>query len=395
MTDQQDGSIIRHESSSLSKAAPLGNPLVSRMAGDVLSRVNSIQITQERVQLGDYSFRPPDYRQIMRWAETFGLDPIELLGVFEKSGYLEVADGAILSLRWDLKKLPFPGNDWEYGILITDLYIVGSYSKEQSGRLCITGENLPNLANLTLRGLNGIAAEISRLPKLEWLSCCNCKLPALTLRLDDFPGLRGLELERNELKQSDFSFLPDMLHLWHTENRLTEINLMHFPGLKTLNLRGNQIKNLDLSPTPLLTELNCSNNQLKELDLSQTPLLNELDCSNNQLNELDLSSTQLLIELNCSNNQLKELDLEPTSSLASLICSANQIVKLDISQSPRCDTPNNESDLVDPPYFSCEENPLEKIVLTNNQYLKLSGKIPNGAMVEVAFSANMVSGLDA
>ena len=212
MTDQQDGSIIKRESSSLSKEPPLDNTIASRMAGDLLSRVKGAQVAQERIQLGAYSFRPPDYRQIMRWAETFGIDSIDLLDNFEKAEYFEVSDGAILSLRWDLEKLPLPPNDWEDGMSIKCLYIRGKFSKEQRrGHLCITGESMPNLSDLTLWGLGTISVEISRLPKLEWLRCWSCNLQAL--RLEDFPSLCGLSLRRNKLRHFEFSFLPDLIHL--------------------------------------------------------------------------------------------------------------------------------------------------------------------------------------
>jgi Leucine-rich repeat (LRR) protein len=419
MTDQQDGSIIRRASSRLSKAAPLGNPITSRIVGDLLSLVKGDQVVQDRIQLGHYSFRPQDHRQVMKWAETFKIDPIDLLGIFEKSGYFEVAGGAILGLLWDLEKLPTPPNDWEDGMLITTLWIRGKYSTEQRDRLCITEEDLPQLVDLELKALWGLQIEIGRLPKLKWLELRSCNLA--TLRLEDFPSLRGLFLFRTELCSIEPSYLPDLLHLAHNRNKLTEIDLMHFPGLKSLDIgaastittRSNQIRSLDLSPTPLLTDLdcsynklqvldlsstplltrlNCSNNQLKELDLSTTPLLTTLNCSGNQLKELDLSPTPLLTELDCGNNQLQSLDLKPTSSLTSLVCRGNIIKELDISQVPQCDCPEDKVGLMDPPYFSCEENPLEKIILTQNQYLRLRGKIPKNATVEVVSGEVMHQG---
>ena len=387
MTDQQDGSIIRRESSSLSKAAPLGNPITSRMAGDLLSRVKGDQIVQERIQLGHYSFRPQDHRQVMKWAETFKIDPIDLLGILEKGGYFEVADGAILGLLWDLKELPTLPNDWEDGMLITSLSIIGKYKTEQRDRLCITAEDLPHLVDLELKALWGLPIQIGRLPKLKWLMLRRCNLA--TLRLEDLPSLRGLFLYRTEYSSIEPSYLPDLLHLSHGSNKLTEIDLMHFPGLKSLDIEDSQLQELDLSSTSLLTELNCKNNQLQELDLRSTPLLTNLNCSGNQLKKLYLSPTPLLTELDCGNNQLQGLDLKPISSLTSLVCRANQIKELDISQAPQCDCPKNEHDLVDPPYFSCEDNPLEKIILTENQYLRLRDRIPHNATVEVVSGAIM------
>ena len=142
MTDQHDSSIIRSENTSLSKTPALSNPIVSRMAGDVLSRVKSNQVVQERIQLGDYSFRTPDYRQIMKWSQIFNLDPLSLLRLFEETSWepldgsefdpikFEVHDGSIQNLGWDFGHLPFVPCEWEQGLKIMSIGFRGSSTGE-------------------------------------------------------------------------------------------------------------------------------------------------------------------------------------------------------------------------------------------------------------------------
>ena len=355
MTDQQNGSIIRSESSSLSKAAPLGNPIVSRMAGDLLSRVAGDQVAQERIQLGDYSFRLPDHKQLMEWAETLGLDPIELVKTLERIGRgdrFQVGDGAILSLRWDLKVLPIPPNDWVEGLTIRILEITGAMCTKRYN-LGFTSSNLPHLTDLTILG-SKLTVDIIEIPTLERLWCSGSTLKEF--RLGNFPILSSLSLQRCKLTELDLRYYAPRLYLLQcrrislhdldislfpcleilsiVDGGLNRIDLEPLPMLKSLCCRGNQLKELDLLPTPHLTQLDCSSNQLKELDLSPAPLLTELDCSSNQLQELDLSSVFNLTELNCLNNQITEIDLKPVPKLIHLGYDKPRIPNLDLTHTP-------------------------------------------------------------
>ena len=198
MTDQQNGSIIRRESSSLSKVAPSGNPLISRMAGDVLSRVKSNQIAQERIQLGDYSFRPPDYRQIMRWAQIFRLDALKLLTLFESSKWhlntdsdtkrdrpdlnpieFEVKNGAIISLAWNFDSLPFLPKEWEQGLKIISIGFLGASPKE----LSIYGIDLPLIEQIACSACHLSSLKLSGLLNLKRLDCSENNLAKIELDL--------------------------------------------------------------------------------------------------------------------------------------------------------------------------------------------------------------------
>jgi hypothetical protein len=137
MTDPKERSIVRGGSGALSRPSGSANPLISRMADDVLSNFKDRKITQERIQLGDYSFCQQDHRQIMRWSKIGGIEPLELLSILEdtvcepaRSDWIDciefkVDSGSIISLAWPSETLNSLPNEWEAGLRIESLGICG------------------------------------------------------------------------------------------------------------------------------------------------------------------------------------------------------------------------------------------------------------------------------
>lgn len=333
MTDQQDGSIIRRESSSLSKAAPSGNPLISRMAGDVLSRVKSNQLSHERIHLGSYSFCLPDYKQIVKWSGIIEIDPLELLEIFENTqcepahdGSLdpiqfEVLSGSIRSLPWPLDILgPLP-NEWEAGLHILSVGLCG----ETQGDINISGDNHPRLENLI---------------------CAYCGLTALPIQR--MPTLMRLDCSGNNLHSIDISELTSLRVLACASNNLDRLELGSNSQLLYLNCESNNLLDLGLGAVPLLAHLHCSQNGLSSLEARDLPSLEYLDCKSNMLTKLDLRSAKRLWHLDCRNNRISELFLPPgltylhcgynflrqlilPSTLRYLYCSVNHIFEIKTS----------------------------------------------------------------
>jgi len=362
MTDPKTSPIVRSGAGALSRPSGFANPIVSRMADDVLRKANENRISQELIQLGRYSFCPQDHKQIIRWAETFGLDSLDLLKIFEEIGDFDVVDGTIMSLKWDLKQLPLPTADWEDNLSIRKLYIRGRFSKEQTGNLRITGKSLSNLEDLTLWGTGPISATVTELPRLEHLRCWSSNLSSL--RLKEFPALVNLSMRRNNLKALEPCFSQLLTSFTCNSNNLHKFEPSLFPCLEWLHLNDNQLKTIDLSPLPMLEDLSVAGNRLTSVDLRHVPRLRSLSIYRNLLATLDLSATPLVTSLDCSNNCIKELDL---SRVPDLLEGFNE----------------DKHDELLGPSFSCENNPLDLVILTESQATTLSHAIPSSAKVIV------------
>tara|TARA_R110002072_G_scaffold302810_1_gene488907 strand:- start:2122 stop:3291 length:1170 start_codon:yes stop_codon:yes gene_type:complete len=351
--DEEDKkSLTLRSGSELAVSKPKGSRIVSQMTQDVLARTHSREAPQARFKLGDYEFREPDYRQILRWSEQLEMHPEALLEVLQNSvNYAEkkkdrftVEDGAITTLVWSLRRLAhYPPSTWEPGLVIKELYILGIPGHwpdtEPSLRpvlpclrvLELPGEFEGGQSYGPLRTL-----DLSLVPGLTGL---NCKGNQLTeLDLSPVPGLTDLNCSENQLTELDLSPVPGLTDLNCSENQLTELDLSPVPGLTRLFLGGNRLTELDLSPVPELSELSCQRNQFTELDLSLVPGLSILYCNINKLTELDLSPVPGLTKLHCHVNQLTELDLSPVPGLTRLYCHKNQLTELDLSPVPDLNT---------------------------------------------------------
>jgi hypothetical protein len=301
------------------------------MADDVLRKANANRISQELIQLGRYSFCPQDHKQIIRWAEAFRLDSLDLLKIFEEIGDFDVVDGIIMSLKWDLRYLPLPPSDWEKNLSIRRLFIRGKYSKETSkGDLYITGANLPSLRSLAIRGTGPVKVTVTRLEELESLQCWKSILSSIDLA--EFPSLSSLSLtEKTKLTNIRYCYKPNLKYLQLSDGIISCIPLDFFPNLETLSLNSNHLLAIDLSFVPRLISLSLDNNQLERIDLQPVAGLRSLSIANNALTNIDLSSVPLLSELNCRENRLTELNLKPVPNLTELWCSKNQLLELDLS----------------------------------------------------------------
>ena len=97
MTDRDCKSIVAKPTTEVAPIRPGARAIVGRMvtnAMDILRRREG-----GRHSIGDYEFRDPDYQQILIWAEATTLSPEVLVATIRQEG-LDVADGAIVCLRW-------------------------------------------------------------------------------------------------------------------------------------------------------------------------------------------------------------------------------------------------------------------------------------------------------
>jgi hypothetical protein len=334
MTDEEKALVLGKDSAITEQKAG-SKAILNRIVTDAMSVARSpeqIPISA-RFPIGDYEFKEPDYRQIVRWAEQLDLsheEVVERLGrsiysFEEKEISFEVQDGSIVSLVIDYELFPIIHFICEKGLAIRELAF-----KARSEQVSKTIEiDLEFLNVLYCSDINLVKLELSNVPALYLLDCSYNKLT--TLDLSNVPALNYFSFFNNQLTELDISNVPFVTELGCGYNRLTNLDLSNVPALTLLDFGFNQLTDLDLSNVPALTELYCYENQLNELDLTNVPLLTRLNCAENQLTKLDLSNLTLLTRLNCAENQLAELNLLNVPLLTELYCHDNMLTELDIS----------------------------------------------------------------
>jgi Leucine-rich repeat (LRR) protein len=346
MTEDKTNSLIHRPGSGLTGSVRGSNPILKRMTQDVLARAQDNQMSHARFRIGDYLLRQPDYRQIVYWADELNMTPEALLAVlaetllepddcnFEPVSF-SMADGAIVSLAWDLERLGNIPADWEPGLLIRTLGFFGEVSdahilirpilSKLKALICyVVGPFFSEESNL-LVDLSGVTGLIE-------LHCIGH--PIIKIDLSPVSELTKLECSVNYHNEIDLSLVPKLKELVCMYNELTDLDLSSVQGLIKLQCAGNHLKNLNLSTLTELRELDLWNNQLTKLDLSNVSGLTELCCGVNSLTQLDLSPVPGLVWLCCKENQLTELDLSLTPRLTKLYCGRNKLTQLDLSPVP-------------------------------------------------------------
>ena len=174
--------------------------------------------------------------------------------------------------------------------------------------------NLPELTDLYLWGNHDLKSiDVSKNPKLEFLSASHCKLTALDVSHNR--KLVKLYVDDNQLTALDVSSNYMLKKLGCYENQLTALDLSYNGALEYLGVNDNPITELNLHPLSNLQELSCYKMKLTKLDVSRCPKLRRLYCNDNQIETLDLRSNKKLETLQCQNNRLSWLDLSSNTAL--------------------------------------------------------------------------------
>ena len=155
--------------------------------------------------------------------------------------------------------------------------------------------------------------DVSKNPKLEFLSVSHCKLTSLNV--SNNRKLVELFVYNNQLTALDVrsNYLLKTLDCY--ENQLTALDLSYNGALESLSVNDNPITELNLHPLSNLQKLSCSKMQLKKLDVDRCPKLRRLYCNDNQIETLDLRSNKKLETLYCQNNRLSWLNLSSNTAL--------------------------------------------------------------------------------
>ena len=174
--------------------------------------------------------------------------------------------------------------------------------------------NLPELTDLYLWGNHDLKSiDVSKNPKLEFLSASHCKLTALDV--SNNRKLVKLYVDDNQLTALDVRSNYMLKKLGCYENQLTALDLSSNVSLEDLGVNDNPITELNLHPLSNLQQLSCSKMKLTKLDVDRCPKLRRLYCNDNQIETLDLRSNKKLETLYCQNNRLSWLDLSSNTAL--------------------------------------------------------------------------------
>ena len=174
--------------------------------------------------------------------------------------------------------------------------------------------NLPELTDLYLWGNHDLKSiDVSKNPKLEFLSVSHCKLTSLNV--SNNRKLVKLYVDDNQLTALDVRSNYMLKKLGCYENQITALDLSSNVALEYLGVNDNPITELNLHPLSNLQELSCYKMKLTKLDVSRCTELRRLYCNDNQIETLDLRSNKKLETLQCQNNRLSWLDLSSNTAL--------------------------------------------------------------------------------
>jgi hypothetical protein len=332
MSTPNDKPIRSSGVSGLSGPMRAGNPILRRMSEDMLRRAKACEPNEERFHLGNYTFRRPDYNQILAWARALEMDPLQLLAVLEETSWdlneggmlesigliefikFEVEDGSIVSLAWDFERLPILSAVWEQDLRIRSF---GTDGPTATGSLLLRG-NQTSLIIIDCRQSQLKILDLQGGSELMMLWCSENQLQELSL--ENNTRLWWIRCEDNQLAKLNLQCVPKLMILTCANNQLQALDLSKVNSLALLRCHANQIKELDLHYTPKLFFLYCQDNQLTELDLRCVPELKQLWCHSNRLHALDLANLNSLKMVTCHSNQIKELDLQCLPVLKEIWC---------------------------------------------------------------------------
>jgi Leucine-rich repeat (LRR) protein len=313
--------LILHPGSGIARVGPQSGRIVSEMVSDALalsraaSAMTQLPIPLWPFKIGDHELCETDYRQILRWAEALGIEPIDVI--------------ESLSIEPDFET-QYAASGCEHELDILDI----------------------GLSKIKYRRITCLAWNFKALPLFDFEMAEDMAIEELEFS-GRSPSVDGkLIIDQNEVKPWSFSLsLPKLRDLECSDTQLSHVDLSRVPELTGLRCSLNQISALDLSCVPQLTRLNCDFNRLSRLDASRLMALRQLNCSFNQLTELHLPhvTTPPLVqrltrrlagnipvpageleELNCTENSLTKIDLSGVPKLQKLWCCKNALTQLDI-----------------------------------------------------------------
>ncbi len=236
--------------------------------GDVISRRQAAQITELKLDPGEYFHKQIRLLETNSQKSSFKLNPAKLGQFMEK---ISIKDLTGLEYFNNIKQLNINGNRIDH-------------------------LNLPPI------------------PSLKSLNCHNCQLK--TLNLSNNPQLEILLCSNNQLTSLDISNNLELRHLNCSDNKLKKLDLSQNPLIYALECRSNRLIAIDFAANSDLLKLDISYNQLASIDLTTPSRLENLNISHNLFKQIpDISNQKQLKAINLEFNYLKQDSLPQINQL--------------------------------------------------------------------------------
>ncbi len=214
--DENRLDLIPRPDISLSESTSRPLRIMSEMIEQTLAiaQLTDHGLPARRFTTGEQKLCTPDYRQILIWSKTTGLEPVEI----------------IRRLRLVFLEGRIPGGSLDFSLISSERlqWVEGLQIKE-----------------LSLGGGRGPSPHLP-LAELETLNCYAFS---------------------NEFTECDLSGVPKLKRLACLASGLVRLNLTSVPELEILDCCTNQLTHLDLSPVPKLKFLCCGANDIDLLDI--------------------------------------------------------------------------------------------------------------------------------
>lgn len=241
----RDFSLIPRPSHELTAPLIGRNRILGEMVEETLALGREEAVTQTaRFRIGEYAWCEPDYRQILLWAEALRIEPIAVIEKLVAADVWssKIADGRMLSLRWDLVELPLSDFRFVGGIAMESLHLVDSNSPTSQAIATVLGlvRHTPASPIVGLREITFFR------PSFRNLDCEECDI--LDLTICEAHNLTRLQCMKNKMEKLALFEVPSLSSLFCGCNRLAELDLSHVPNLTRLSCYKNRIAELDIRP---------------------------------------------------------------------------------------------------------------------------------------------------
>lgn len=297
--------------------------------------------------------------------ETYEANPV-IAEVFE-SVEEETTDTnePIIELRTQLPK----GELFYIGITTNETFSVdwgdGQYIEYPAGDYSATGKTIRKKTESNKIRIKGNALAISRLNfTQQHLS---------SIKLEPLPNLTHLYLSDNKLAHLEISAQKGLKFLAIDKNALQEINLSSLKELQELRVLDNNLTQINLANNTKLTKLVISNNPLDGINLSSLTELISFEADNTGLTRIDFSNNKKLQELDLDGNKLTYLDVKTNPELTWLYAGNNRISNIDLSNNSKLRQLNLEGNLLKHIELTAQSELIE-LILNNNPLKKISLK---------------------
>lgn len=231
----------------------------------------------------------------------------------------------------------------------------------------------PKLTWLSLNGNDNLASlDVSNNPMLEYLRVGHTDI--LYLDLSNNQYIEELNIDSTSVTNVDFSALKYLEVLSCEYTSLTSIDVSSNTNILGLYCTASPVSSVKLSPS--LRKLECAGCELESISFPINSQLWYVNCSSNKLTSLDVSNLTKLEELGCGGNELTSIKFAPDSVIKKLYAQKNQLVSVDAKNLPKVEyVALNANKLTSIDVSKCTELKYLQLHFNDITYLDISNNL--------------------